>query len=281
MKDLAKSIGIVGLGQIGGSIGLALRKRALELRLVGVEPNEARAEKAGSFLDAVSPRFDVLSGVDWIVLAVPVRTILELMPELFARFPRAVFLDTGSTKQEIVARARKLGPDFRFVGGHPMAGSEKGGEAGWNPNLFQEKPFFLAEVWPDAELNRAAEEFVTLLGAQPVWVEPAVHDQRLAYSSHFAYLLSALYLLQGESGGHLRADFLGTGFASVARLAGSSPEMAVDMLLTNRENVLGEVRAFKKALNSVEEWLEKDEAEDLKKWLGRSEALWKEMGSLD
>ncbi len=277
MKTRPKSVGIVGLGQIGGSIGLALRECEPNLRLVGTEIDPARAKKARSFLDAVSEQADVLEGADWIILAVPVRTILELMPELFARFPEAAFLDTGSTKQAVVAKARSLGEGFRFVGGHPLAGSEKAGEAGWNPNLFQEKPFFLTEVWPNAELNEAAEQLVTLLGAQPVWVNPETHDQRLAYSSHFAYLLSALYLLQGEESRKLHPDFLGSGFASVARLAGSSSEMGLDMLLTNPENVLNEIRRFRTALEKIQTILEENQVADLEKWLHHSESLWKEV----
>ncbi len=281
MNRQFQTIGIVGLGQIGGSIGLALRKRAPNLRLVGVEIDPTRAEKARAFLDAVSSKLDVLKETDWIILSVPVRTILDLMPELFTRFPEAAFLDTGSTKRAVVAKAHSLGENFRFVGGHPLAGSEKAGEAGWNSNLFQEKPFFLTGVWPNAELNEAAEKFVRLLGTRPVWVEPETHDQLLAYSSHFAYLLSVLYLLRGESGGWLHREFLGSGFASVARLAGSSSEMGLDMLVTNRENVLNELRAFRNALDSVEKWLEENQTEDLKKWLRHSESLWKEIGSRD
>jgi len=272
-----QTIGIVGLGQIGGSIGQALRAQAPELRLVGVEPNLARAGKARSFLDAVSAQLDVLTGADWIVLAVPVRTILHLMEELFARFPEAVFLDTGSTKQAIVSQARKLGPDFRFVGGHPLAGSEKAGEAGWNPKLFVGRTFFLCQAVENQPLSETARWFAELLGARPVWVEPEEHDRLLAYSSHFAYLLSALYLLQGESSDQLSPQFLGSGFASVARLAGSSAEMGLDMVLTNRENVLEEVRRFLMALEKLETILEEAQVEDLKDWLKRSESLWREV----
>lgn len=281
MTSFPGTIGIVGLGQIGGSIGLGLRKRAPELRLVGVDIRKARAEEARSFLDATSTSIDVLQDADWIILAVPVRTILYLMENLFGRFPGTTFLDTGSTKQEIVARAEVLGQDFHFVGGHPLAGSEKAGEAGWNADLFQGRPFFLTRVLVNSPLNEIAEQLVVLLGARPVWVDPEIHDRLLSYSSHFAYLLSALYLLQGASGDKLRPDFLGSGFESMARLAGSSSEMGMDMLLSNREYVLDELRSFKKALETVETWLEKNKTEELKKWLRLSEFTWKEISSGD
>jgi prephenate dehydrogenase len=281
MTKVFQAIGIVGLGQIGGSIGMALRKRAPELRLVGVEPNTLRAEKARVFMNAVSDQLDVLAGADWIILSVPVRTILRLLPELATRFPEAVVLDTGSTKEAVVEKALKFGADFHFVGGHPLAGSEKAGEAGWDPDLFVEHLFFLCKVTPQPDASRQAEHLVSLLGAHPVWVEPEIHDQMLAYSSHFAYLLSAIYLLQGKSGRRLRKEFLGSGFASLARLAGSPSQMGVDMLLTNRKNVLEELRAFKSTLNTVEKWLEKNQPEELKKWLRESETLWQEVKSRD
>ena len=281
MTSFPGTIGIVGLGQIGGSIGLGLRKRAPELRLVGVDIRKARAEEARSFLDAASTSIDVLQDADWIILAVPVRTILYLMENLFGRFPGATFLDTGSTKQEIVARAEGLGQDFHFVGGHPLAGSEKAGEAGWDADLFQGRPFFLTRVLVNSPMNEIAEQLVVLLDARPVWVDPGIHDRLLSYSSHFAYLLSALYLLQGASGDKLQPDFLGSGFKSMARLAGSSSEMGIDMLLSNREYVLDELRSFKKALETVETWLEKNKTEELKKWLRLSEFIWKDIASGD
>ncbi len=281
MSNLPQTVGIVGLGQIGGSIALALRKRAPQLRLLGVELQSSRAAKARSFLDAVSTELDELAGADWIVLATPVRVILRLLPELFDRFPKAAVLDTGSTKQAILTEAKKLGPDFQFVGGHPLAGSEKAGETGWNPDLFEKRPFFLCQAAESQPLQARAGALVEQLGARPVWVDPEEHDRLLAYSSHFAYLLSVLYLLQGKTTDQLHPLFLGSGFAGLARLAGSSAEMALDMVWTNRENVLRELRHFQKFLIQLEEILEGAQVEELNHWLRRAESLWQEVKPRD
>ncbi len=281
MRSPFSAVGIVGVGQIGGSMALALRQQHPELALIGVDLNVGRLHRAEEFLTRTSTDLTSLQEAELVVLAVPVRAVLALMGTLFARFPTKLFVDTASTKVQVMAEAEKLGRAFRFVGGHPLAGSEKAGESGWNADLFEGRLFFLCEKSGGREAREAAEWLVSSLKARAVWLEPALHDAHLAYTSHFAYLLSALYLNQGKAGKKLDSRFLGSGFRSMARLAGSSPEMGLDMLLTNREEVLAEVRRFQHSLEEIKALLEEEQTNALQNFLKEISEIWKKVGGGD
>ncbi|GBD93389.1 prephenate dehydrogenase [bacterium BMS3Abin05] len=277
-----RSVGVVGLGQIGGSLAQALREAAPNLFLAGVDVNPDRLRFAQSFLDEAGRDLNILDQTEVVLLATPVRHILKLMHTLAARFPRKFYLDAGSTKAKIMAQAESAGTNFRFVGGHPLAGTEKVGEAGWNKNLFKEKYFFLCEKKNTSSADKQlAETIVRLTGARPVWVQPGQHDLTLAYSSHLPYLLSVLYVIQGEEEQKLDPHFLGTGFKSAARLSGSSAQMTLDMILTNREHALNEITGFAAHLKKLKEIILNGTEEDLEKLFTEGQQLWQKVTADD
>ena len=182
-------VAIVGVGLIGGSIAHALRRQAPTVRIVGVDRPEVLAQaRAAGLVDAEAPRVEDLADVDLIVLATPIPAILEAIGALGARRLPAVVTDVGSTKRRIVAAARASG--LRpFVGGHPMAGRERGGLREASADLFVGRRWFLVDADTDPRAGDRLAVFARLLGAEPERVEATSHDRAMAYVSHLPQLV--------------------------------------------------------------------------------------------
>jgi len=224
----------VGLGQIGGSLAAALTRRKLA-RVAGSTRREETARRALRMRIVSEARTDLRAApsADVTVLATPVRTLLRQIPEVapLAR-PGAVLTDVGSTKRDILEAFRRSAPRAAVVGGHPMAGNEKAGLDGCDPDLFEGRPWVLIPgPGADRRSRRVLEGLVAGVGARPLWMDdPARHDLVVARVSHVPYLLA--YALLEQPGRELRAA--GNSFRDATRVALSDPDMVLDFLLTNR-----------------------------------------------
>ncbi len=250
-------VAILGTGLIGGSLALALRGQVAALYLVDPDPDIRALARSWALGDLVTDRpEEALRHADVIVLAAPVRTIVDLIHHLPRWVPHpAIVLDVGSTKQAVVQALATLPPRFDPLGGHPIAGKTHRGLAHADPRLFEGRPFVFTPLARTGPRARAfAQTLARRLGALPLWMDPETHDRLLAYTSHMPYLLSAVLALAvpGES-----RDVMGPGFASTVRLAGSSPRMMLDILMTNREAVLDALDAVQDALQQLRQALER------------------------
>lgn len=220
---------IVGVGLIGGSFGLALRKAGFSGRIVGVS-SPATIEKAVALgvIDEARPLAEAAAASDLIFLAQPIRRILETLEAIDDGVrPGALITDAGSTKREIVARAAERIRRGRFVGGHPMAGKEARGVEFARADLFTGNPWVL--TGRDAEL----EAWIERTGARLVFLDAETHDRLVAVASHVPQLASvALAAAIGESGA---GQVAGPGAADMTRLAGSAWEVWRDILATNAD----------------------------------------------
>ncbi len=245
-------VAIVGLGLIGGSLALALKGRCALLLAADPDPRTRALAMERGVVDVISPEAAaVVPQADVVVLAAPVRTILHLLDELPALHPgRAVVMDVGSTKKEIVDRMATLPERFDPIGGHPMAGKEKGGLCHAEATLFRGAVFALTPLSrTSARARRVASALVAAVGAFPLWLNADTHDQYAAAISHAPYLLSlALTLATPEEA----AVLAGPGFRSTTRLASSPPGVMADILLTNRAWVLKALRGFRGQLAAIE-----------------------------
>jgi prephenate dehydrogenase len=229
---LPSHVGIVGLGLMGGSLA-----RDLAARGVRVTAFDRDADPTWLLPDDVHLTTTVaeVAAAPVIVLAVPVNASLELLDELRLHITaRHVILDTGSTKTHVVARARALGMARRFVGCHPFAGDHHSGWSASRRELFAGATIFIC---PSPETDPHALEVATALwtavGGVTQVTDAAQHDQCMALASHLPHLLSVTLSLTLRDAG-VPPGALGPGGRDVARLAGGSPEMWVDIVAQNR-----------------------------------------------
>jgi prephenate dehydrogenase len=268
-RRLASSrIAIAGLGLMGGSLALALHGRCQALLGIDNDPAALALARAAAVFEAVSADpAQILPGADVVVLAAPVRAILQLLrvlPELHEG--PAVVLDLGSTKVQVCAAMAALPGRFDPLGGHPMCGKETRSLANAEAGLFQGATFVLAPLERTSALALGlAEALVRAVGARPLRLDPATHDRWAAATSHLPYLLSAALAAATPSDSR---PLIGPGYRSMTRLAHTSPEMMGDVLATNQANVLEALRRLQDRLAQVEALLAQGQWEDLKALLG-------------
>ena len=250
---MIRRLAILGVGLIGGSLALALKRTGLVETVVGAgrrRENLDVALKAG-VIDAIadSPA-QAVQGADVIVLAVPVGSMPGLMDQIAPQLhDRVVLTDVGSTKQDVVAAARTLLPAHlsRFVPGHPIAGAETSGVRAAHADLYRGKDVILT---PLPENDPAAVEQVRAMwagcGAHVERMSAEDHDRVFAAVSHLPHL--AAFALMDELAGRENSQqffrHAGSGFRDFTRIAGSHPEMWRDVALANREAIVAELDAY-------------------------------------
>jgi prephenate dehydrogenase len=249
-----RRVAIVGLGQIGGSLGLALG-RAGGWRRVGFDRDlrTLRAARAAGAIDEPARTLDAAcSDADMAILALPVEALPAAVEQAAQALPRgAVLIDTGSARAGVsaaIARARHRG--VRAIGGHPIAGTEGRGFASARADLFDGASFVLLP--PGGRVPRLARELVAALGARVLVAQPRRHDAALARTSHLPYLIACALREAGDDAA--RDGLSGPGFASATRLAASDPRIALGYCRANARNVQRAWRFLRASIDrSVEE----------------------------
>jgi prephenate dehydrogenase len=237
-------VAIVGTGLIGCSVALAVKGSGYCNKILGFSKTAETLEQARQCgavdIKLISLRDAALADV--IVLCAPASAIVSGLHQLGATDSRSkLVIDTGSIKAPIVKAAVEAGLGAVFVGGHPMAGSQKSGPAAARADLFRDKTFFLVPTSEtSAEALETAQELVKALGAVAVEIDAQEHDRTVALTSHLPYLLaSALSGLADEQSKNLTSvrNALAGGFRDLTRLADGSPEMWADIITGNSINV--------------------------------------------
>lgn len=231
-----QTVAIAGVGLIGGSFGLALRKAGFTGRIVGVS-SPATIEKAKQLgaIDEGAPLDTAVAQADLVYLAQPIGIILEVIPKLAGLLkPGALVTDAGSTKLRIVETARASLQKDQFLGGHPMAGKAERGVAVAEANLFEGRPYVLAGP-PRSPVAEEFRQWLDRIGAQVVFLDPRLHDELVAAASHVPQLLStALAASLGRNAlAESIAGIAGPGLIDMTRLAGSDYGLWRDILETN------------------------------------------------
>lgn len=243
-----QTIAIVGVGLIGASFGLAMRKAGFEGEIIGVSSEGALAEaRAVGAISHSATLHAAARTADLIYLSQTVDRILDTLGLLAGHVrPEALVTDAGSTKVTIVRKATECLPDVCFLGGHPLAGKEVRGASWADPNLFRGRPYVLTPPQgfrsPHLETFRAA---LGRMGALPIETGPEEHDAAMAFTSHLPQLLStALASTLQDEGNPAFQDLHGPGLLDMTRLALSSPELWSAILKQNREQVLTALNKF-------------------------------------
>ena len=258
-------IAIIGTGLIGTSIGLNLTARQNRTyEVVGADRdrgNARTAKKMGALDREVSSLEEAVKGAGMVIIAVPVLATRQLLQELGKVIePGTVVTDVSSTKTDIMRWAAEYLPEHsHFVGGHPMAGREKSGPSGATVDLFQNATWAITpSPRADEDAVSAVLGVVEAMGAVPLYIDPAEHDQYAAAVSHLPLLTSvALFRMVRDSHGWEDAALLaGPGFRDTTRLASGDPTMARDIMVTNRDAVIHWIARLRDELNTIQEALE-------------------------
>ena len=264
-------VGIIGLGLIGGSMAIDLKRRGYAEEILGVESDHVNAEGALrlGLADRIVPWEECVEASDVLVLAVPGGTASKMLPEILDIYASEgdrgrIVIDVCSTKREIAACVKGHPMRSRYVATHPMAGTEYSGPWAAMPNLFDGKACIIADPAESApEAVEAVERLYDTLHMRVTTMDSVSHDVHTAYVSHISHITSfalALTVLDKERDEKHIFDLASGGFSSTVRLAKSSPDMWVPILTQNRDNILqvmdtyiGKMQAFRDAIASGDE----------------------------
>jgi prephenate dehydrogenase len=277
-----KQVAIVGVGLIGGSLGMILRRRGLADEVVGIGrrvENLKTAVELGAIDRHVSEAKEGVRGADLVILATPVDTYDRHLREwAHCLAPGAIVSDVGSVKGRLVEQSESAMPTgVHFVGAHPIAGKEKTGVAAASDQLFAGARCI---VTPTEKTDARALERIRQLwqetGAQVLTMDPHVHDQILGAVSHLPHaaafaLMNALADLRDRQLSSLDlARHSGGGLRDTTRIAASSPEMWRDILLWNRDNVVSFIDGYMRALEELKQLIKAGDARGIEQSLERA-----------
>ncbi len=264
-----RKITIIGVGLLGGSLGLAVRKRRLAKEIAGYARREktiAECEKIGALDYATTDLLAAVSGADLVVLCTPLAQMAALTKQFLPALKRgAIVTDVGSVKADVVRELETLvkKAGAHFVGSHPMAGGEKMGVLAAKADLYANA---VCVVTPTKRSNPAAvrkvEQFWKSLGARTLRLDAAKHDLLVSRTSHLPHVVAAALagLVLDPKHPKSQVGLCATGFRDTTRIASGSPEMWRDIALANRKNVSQSVDAFIGELKRFQSALKKGDA---------------------
>jgi prephenate dehydrogenase len=267
---------IVGTGLMGASFGLALRRRGLAERVIGLarRPETLRsALEIGAVDETAADIRSALPGADLVVVATPVSAIVPILREVanFAE-PNCLISDMGSVKAPVVRSAEQfLPPHLHFVGGHPMCGSEESGPLAAKADLYENAVWVITpteRTHPDA-LNRMID-LVRAVGAKPLQLSPEEHDEAVAAASHLPHVVAcALALAVGKAAAENStvADLCAGGYRDTTRIAAGNSEMWRDILIANAPNILKQIETASEFLGRFRDAVSSNDAEAVSRLL--------------
>ena len=271
-------IGIIGLGLMGGSLGLALKHIKLVSKTCGFDHNLSHCEEAlklGLVDEIVT--FSEIKKCDMIFLAIPVEAIINVLQKLKDIPDDTTIVDLGSTKEKIIGCVPQ---EIRsnFIAAHPMTGTEKFGPSAAIEDLYHDSIVVMCNMNEsgDNHKNRAIQVF-SHIGMKIVFMDAVEHDKHASFISHLPHALS--YALANSVMGKEEPKSIlllaGGGFKDMSRIAKSSPLMWTDIFKQNRKNLLSSIELFQRELNKCKKIVEDEKWDELEKWMGNATTLHK------
>ena len=272
------TVAVIGLGLIGGSLALDLKRLQLASQILGYDADGAhckQAEKQGLADQIFNHCSDKLFSAELVVIAIPVGQMSSVVEECHQWLhPRVIVTDVGSVKKPILATMQNY-PTINFVGGHPIAGSENFGPESAKTGMFKEKKCI---VTPTDDTSPQALEMVKKLwsevGCQVHEMDAELHDNIFASVSHLPHLLAyATIEAIGTCGTPEILKFFGAGLKDFSRIASSSPQMWADIFIENRDHLLASVGHTRQIIESVETLVREQNHQELMELLAHSKNL--------
>lgn len=271
-------VGIIGLGLIGGSLGIALRETNLFSRIFGFDSSALHARQALSLgLVDECVDFERIKACDVIFLATPLEGIIENLKRLTSISPHTTLIDVGGAKSQIIAQ---VPPQIRpnFIPAHPMSGTEDYGPSAAKKGLFYNKIVILTDIDASAPAQVAlAEKIFIAIGMRIIKMSAYEHDEHIAFISHLPHVISfalANTVLSQEEPQNILA-LIGGGFKDMSRISKSSPIMWRDIFMHNKENLLCAIESFGKEMIYAENLIKQERWEELVEWMKKANSLHK------
>jgi prephenate dehydrogenase len=266
-------LAIIGTGLIGASVGLAAKRAGAE-RVVGYDADPealAAAAERGALDERAGSIVGAAEDADLAVVATPVATLAAQISAVLASSERCTVSDVGSTKGRLCAG---VDDRARFIGGHPVCGSEARGAAHASAELFEGATWFLTPVAEtEPERYRLLHGFVASLGAVPVAIDPDAHDRLLALTSHLPHALANVVLNHAGSlrvDGHEPLAAAGGSLRDMTRVAGANPRIWIDIFLDNAAELRSALAEHRRRVEDLERALDSGDAGWLARWVGEA-----------
>lgn len=266
-------LGIIGLGLIGGSMAIDLKRRGFAQTVVGVEaePVNAAAAKAIGLVNEVVDLGECVDKSDMIVIAVPVGAAQSLLPQILDMIPDGsdkVVVDVCSTKEQLVKCVEDHPGRMHYVASHPMAGTEYSGPWAAMSGMFDGHACIICDADKSAsEAVKKVEDLYDALNMRVICMDSSSHDLHTAYVSHISHVTSfalALTVLEKERDEKHIFDLASGGFSSTVRLAKSSPDMWTPILTQNRDNVLHVMDTYIEKMNAFRQAVAEGDVEAIR-----------------
>ena len=271
---------VIGLGLIGGSFALAVKKHSLAERIYGVDASPRNAAKALELglVDEIIELDQASEVADLIAIATPVDTIPQIAIKLLNRVgDKQVVMDMGSTKEELCELISQHPHRTRFVAAHPMWGTEHSGPEAAVEGAFAGCNTVICEAErSDDDAVAKVESIFKAIGSKMMYMSAEKHDTHAAYVSHISHITSfilATTVLEKERESETILNLAGGGFESTVRLAKSSAEMWIPILMQNKYNVLDVLREYIHQLEIFRKALEKDNRDEIRQTIERANTI--------
>lgn len=266
---------IVGLGQIGGSIGLDLVGERIVRQVIGFDKSKTAVRKAidRGAIDATVASLEAgLQTADIVILAMPIDVILRSLSSVLATVsPQTLCLDVASTKVAILKEVHRLKPRAGYISTHPIAGNEGCGLESAESGMLAGKVVTMTPASHTSSRQiRLTKGLVRSLGAKPIMIGAKRHDHLLAHTSHLPYALAtALVQVTARTGERdkLLWQMMGGSLQSATRVARSAPDLTVNLLTTNRDEVVRSVERLKLELEHIKKLLKHENGSALRKYI--------------
>jgi len=250
---------VIGIGLIGGSMVLDIKKKYPKAVVYGIDTNEAHLEKAIELgVIDVKATFEDLGKAEIVIVSIPVDVQLEVMPKVLDLVSdETLVFDVGSTKEDICKVLEKHPKRRNYLAAHPIAGTEFSGPTAAHNGLFDQKTNIICEVEKTAfKLQEKALDIFAKLGMRIRYMDAKSHDKHIAYVSHLSHISAFMLgktVIEKEKNERDIFDMAGSGFASTVRLAKSSPAMWTPIFEQNKTNVIETLEEF---INNLQQFKE-------------------------
>lgn len=262
-----KNIYIIGVGLIGGSLAIDIKKNDPNVVIHGISRRDATLNEALALhLIDKKATLDDIDKADLVIISIPVDATVKLLPTVLDKIPdTALVIDAGSTKAEICKVVENHPKRRNFLAMHPIAGTEYSGPSAAISGLFVGKTNIICEVEKTTfKLQEKALKIFESIGMRIRYMNPEAHDKHIAYVSHLSHISSFMLgktVIDKEKNERDIFDMAGSGFASTVRLAKSSPEMWAPIFKQNKDNVIETLEEYINNLTHFKEMMKQDDFE--------------------